>query len=165
VTKSAYLTEYDGIVKTMQMYIDGSKQGKSKLMGPAFHPDASFFGYAGEQLAIGTQFLFDWIDKNGPAPGSSPGWLVWTSSNRSLWFVLKSPDGQVFGWLGCAYVRPGDHISGFIGIESGLQAPPGLYVRNLVYVYTPKRKQSAFAYRLMGDSHRLLATHDGNATR
>ena len=51
MTKSEYLTEYDGIVKTMQMYIDGSKQGKSELMRPAFHPDASFFGYAGEQLA------------------------------------------------------------------------------------------------------------------
>jgi hypothetical protein len=68
MAKSEYLTEYDEIVNTMQMYIDGTKQGKSGLMRPAFHPDASFFGYAGEQLAIGTQFLFDWIDKNGPAP-------------------------------------------------------------------------------------------------
>jgi hypothetical protein len=34
-------------------------------MRPAFHSDASFFGYAGEQLAVGTPFLFDWIDKNG----------------------------------------------------------------------------------------------------
>ena len=54
------------------MYIDGSKQGKSELMRPAFHPSASFFGYAGEQLAVGTQFLFDWIDKNGPAPNIEP---------------------------------------------------------------------------------------------
>jgi hypothetical protein len=72
MTKSEYLAEYDGIVKTVQMYIDGSKQGKSELMRPAFHPNASFFGYAGEQLAIGTQFLFDWIDKNGPAPEIEP---------------------------------------------------------------------------------------------
>jgi hypothetical protein len=41
-------------------------------MRPAFHPNASFFGYAGEQLAVGTQFLFDWIDKNGPAPNIEP---------------------------------------------------------------------------------------------
>ncbi len=65
---SKYPTEYDEIVNTMQMYIDGSKQGQSDLMRPAFHPHASFFGYADEQLAIGTPFLFDWIDKNGPAP-------------------------------------------------------------------------------------------------
>jgi len=72
MSKNEYLTEYDKIVQTMQKYIDGSKQGKSELMRPAFHPDASFFGYAGEQLAIGTQFLFDWIDKNGPAPDIEP---------------------------------------------------------------------------------------------
>ena len=41
-----YLTEYDGIVKAMQLYLDGSKQGRSELMRPAFHPDASFVGYA-----------------------------------------------------------------------------------------------------------------------
>jgi len=72
MTKSEYLTEYDRIVKTIEMYVDGSKQGKSELMRPAFHPEASFFGYAGEQLAVGTQFLFDWIDKNGPAPNIEP---------------------------------------------------------------------------------------------
>jgi hypothetical protein len=63
-----YPTEYDEIVKTMQMYVDAVKQGKSELMRTAFHPDASFFGYAGGQLAVGTPFLFDWINKNGPAP-------------------------------------------------------------------------------------------------
>src|SRR5947199_6616919 len=72
MNKSEYLTEYDGILKTIQMYIDGSKQGRSELMRPAFHADASFFGYAGDQLAIGTPFLFDWIDKNGPADKIQP---------------------------------------------------------------------------------------------
>ena len=67
-----YLAEYDGISKTIQMYIDGSRQGKSELMRPAFHPDASFFGYAGGQLAVGPAFLFDWVDKNGPAPKIEP---------------------------------------------------------------------------------------------
>ena len=67
-----YLPEYDAIASTMQMYVEGSKHGRSELMRPAFHPNASFFGYAGEQLAVGTQFLFDWIDKNGPAPHIEP---------------------------------------------------------------------------------------------
>jgi hypothetical protein len=75
MAKSEYLTDYDGIVNTIQMYIEGSRQGKSELMRPAFHPDASFFGYAGEQLAVGTPFLFDWIDKNGPAPEIEPRWV------------------------------------------------------------------------------------------
>jgi|ERR1051326_5203176 len=67
-----YPTEYDKIAQTMQKYIDGSKQGKSELMRPAFHANASFFGYAGDQLAVGTKFLFDWIDRNGPAPNIEP---------------------------------------------------------------------------------------------
>jgi hypothetical protein len=72
MTNHEYLTDYDQIVNTMQLYIDGSKQGKSDLMRPAFHPDASFFGYAGDQLAVGTTFLFNWIDKNGPADKIEP---------------------------------------------------------------------------------------------
>ena len=63
---------HDDILKTLQLYIDGGKQGKSDLMRAAFHPEASFFGYAGERLAVGTAFLFDWIDRNGPAPDIEP---------------------------------------------------------------------------------------------
>jgi len=126
MSKSEYLTEYDKIVQTMQKYIDGSKQGKSELMRPAFHPNASFFGYAGDQLAIGTQFLFDWIDKNGPAPDIEPrilsvdildsiafvrlyvaGWsgkLAGSGVRMSdLFTLLKTPDGwkiiqKAFHW-------------------------------------------------------------------
>ena len=39
-----YLPEYDAIAGTMQMYVEGSKHGRSELMRPAFHPNASFFG-------------------------------------------------------------------------------------------------------------------------
>jgi hypothetical protein len=90
-----YLNEYDRIAKTMQMYIDGSKQGRSDVMRPAFHPDASFFGYAGEQLAIGTQFLFDWIDKNGPAPNIEPR-MVSVDILESIAVVRL----EVAGWSG-----------------------------------------------------------------
>ena len=65
-------SEHDEVLKTLQLYIDGCKEGKSDRMRPAFHPQASFFGYAGDQLAVGTEFLFDWIDKNGPAPDIMP---------------------------------------------------------------------------------------------
>lgn len=95
MNKNEYLTEYDGIVKTVQTYIDGSKQGKSDLMRPAFHPNASFFGYAGEQLAIGTQFLFDWIDKNGPAPKIEPR-VVSVDILNSIAVVRL----EVAGWSG-----------------------------------------------------------------
>jgi putative lumazine-binding protein len=65
---NTYAAEYDAVVKTMQLYIDGCKQGKSGLMRPAFHTDAGFFGYAGGELAQGAPFLFEWVDKNGPSP-------------------------------------------------------------------------------------------------
>lgn len=65
-------SEHDAIEKILQLYIDGCRHGKSQLMRPAFHPQASFFGYAGDQLAVGLDFLFDWVDRNGPAPDIEP---------------------------------------------------------------------------------------------
>jgi hypothetical protein len=126
MSHNQYLTEYDNIVKTIQLYTDGCKQGKSELMRPAFHPNASFFGYAGNELAVGTKFLFDWIDSNGPAPKIEPrlvnvdildsiavvrlevaGWsgkLAGSSARMSdLFTLLKMPDGwkiiqKAFHW-------------------------------------------------------------------
>jgi len=128
MTNSKYLSDYDAIVKVMQLYIEGSRQGKSEIMRPVFHPDASFFGYVGEQLANGTKFLFDWIDKNGPAPEIEPrfvsvdildsiaavrlevaGWsgkLAGSGVRMSdLFTLLKTPDGwkiiqKAFHWHG-----------------------------------------------------------------
>ena len=56
------------IEKTLQFYIDGAKSGKGDDMKPAFHTDATIFGYIGDDLFAGPiQKLFDWNDKNGPA--------------------------------------------------------------------------------------------------
>jgi hypothetical protein len=56
------------IKKTLQFYIDGAKSGKGDDMKPAFHADATIFGYIGDDLFAGPiQKLFDWNDKNGPA--------------------------------------------------------------------------------------------------
>lgn len=64
-----YVTQHDAIVKTMKGYVDGVREGKSELMRPVFHPAATFFGqYPGGVMAGPIQQLFDWIDKNGPAP-------------------------------------------------------------------------------------------------
>lgn len=95
MAKIEYLSDYDAIAKTMQKYIDGSRQGKSDLMRPAFHPNASFFGYAGEQLAIGTDFLFDWVDRNGPAPDIEPR-MVSVDILESIAVVHL----EVSGWSG-----------------------------------------------------------------
>ena len=56
------------IEKTLQFYLDGAKSGKGNDMKPAFHTDATIFGYAGDELFAGPiQRLFDWNDENGPA--------------------------------------------------------------------------------------------------
>ena len=62
------LSEYDAITRTVQIYIDGGKSGRGDDMKPAFHPDATIFGYVGPDLFAGPiQGLFDWNDQNGPA--------------------------------------------------------------------------------------------------
>jgi len=61
---------YDAIAKTVQHYIDGAKSGRGDDMKPAFHKDATVFGYFGADLLAGPiQQLFAWNDENGPATG------------------------------------------------------------------------------------------------
>ena len=60
--------EHEAIAKTIEYYIDGARSGKGDDMKPAFHDDATIFGYAGPDLFAGPiQLLFDWNDDNGPA--------------------------------------------------------------------------------------------------
>jgi len=64
------ISEYDAITKAMQYYIDGARSGKGANMKPAFHDDATIFGYVGPDLFAGPiQGLYDWNDANGPATG------------------------------------------------------------------------------------------------
>jgi hypothetical protein len=65
---STDVRQHDAIAKTLQHYIDGARSGKGDDMKPAFHKDATIFGYAGADLFGGPiQQLFDWSDENGPA--------------------------------------------------------------------------------------------------
>ncbi len=64
------VSEYDVIANVVQHYIDGAKSGKGDDMKPAFHEDATIFGYAGADLFAGPiQQLFAWVDANDPATG------------------------------------------------------------------------------------------------
>lgn len=65
---SSNTSDNEMIEKTIQFYIDGAKSGKGEDMRPAFHADATVYGYIGEDLFAGPiQNLFDWNDGNGPA--------------------------------------------------------------------------------------------------
>ncbi len=69
-TATLNVSEYDVIAKVVQHYIDGAKSGRGDDMKPAFHTDATIFGYAGDDLFAGPiQRLFAWNDENGPATG------------------------------------------------------------------------------------------------
>ena len=64
------VSEYEAIAKVVQHYIDGAESGRGDDMKPAFHKDATIFGYIGADLFAGPiQQLFDWNDENGPATG------------------------------------------------------------------------------------------------
>ena len=64
------LSEYEAITKTVQPYIDGVKAGRGPDMQPAFHHDATIFGYAeGDLFAGPIQMLFDYVDDDEPATG------------------------------------------------------------------------------------------------
>ena len=60
--------EHEAIAEVVQHYIDGARSGKGDDMKPAFHEDATIFGYAGPDLFAGPiRLLFEWNDDNGPA--------------------------------------------------------------------------------------------------
>jgi len=62
------LSEYEAIANTVQHYLNAAKSGRGDDMKPAFHPEATIFGYVGPDLFAGPiKQLFDWNDQNGPA--------------------------------------------------------------------------------------------------
>ena len=70
---NGYLIEHDAITRTMHCYIAGARAGDSNLMRPAFHPSATISGFCqGVEYSGSIQHVFEWIDKNGPAPAIEP---------------------------------------------------------------------------------------------
>jgi len=64
------IDEYEAISQVLQHYIDGARSGRGADMKPAFHADATIYGYVGSDLFAGPiQNLYDWNDQNGPASG------------------------------------------------------------------------------------------------
>ena len=67
-TSATTVSEHDAIAETVRRYVEGGRSGRGGDMRAAFHPDATIFGYIGDELFSGPiQKLFDWNDRNGPA--------------------------------------------------------------------------------------------------
>ncbi len=61
-------SDHEGIAQAVQHYIDGAISGRGDDMKRGFHPQATIFGYVGDDLLAGPiQQLYDWNDANGPA--------------------------------------------------------------------------------------------------
>ena len=99
-------TERAAILETMQLYIDGCLAGKSELMQPGFHPDATLVGYSPRGLLTGpVQQLFDWIDGNGPAPEIEPRF-----GRIEIFETIAGVHLEVENWSG-ALTGPGVRMS------------------------------------------------------
>ncbi len=62
------VSDRDAITSVVEHYIAGARSGRGDDMKPAFHEDATIFGYIGTDLLAGPiQLLFDWNEENGPA--------------------------------------------------------------------------------------------------
>lgn len=63
-------TDQQAITAVIQQYMNGGIAGSSEVMSPAFHKDATIFGYLGPDfIGAPIQGLFDWVDQNPPASG------------------------------------------------------------------------------------------------
>ncbi len=64
-----YISDYDAILKTMDFYVTGLRNGDGETMSRGFLPDATGSGYFQGALMQGSmQQVFDLVDQNGPAP-------------------------------------------------------------------------------------------------
>ena len=102
------MNDREQISKTLQHYIDGAISGKGDDMKPAFHEDATIFGYVGDDLFAGPiNQLFEWNDNNGPATD-----LDATISNIDIDVTSK--------YYGCGLVLP-DCLSGLSILEATIK--------------------------------------------
>ena len=61
-------SDREEINQAVQHYIDGAISGRGDDMKLGFHPQATIFGYVGDDLMAGPiQQLYDWNDANGAA--------------------------------------------------------------------------------------------------
>lgn len=68
MTTAIAATDHDAITDVLQHYLSGARSGRGDDMRPAFHTDATVFGYVGDDLFAGPiEKLLEWNDNNGPA--------------------------------------------------------------------------------------------------
>ncbi|SDM32607.1 Putative lumazine-binding [Paenibacillus sp. OK060] len=59
--------DYEAIVEVISKYVDGLIAGKKEIMQPAFHKDATMYGYNYGFLGGSITNLWDFVDEAGAA--------------------------------------------------------------------------------------------------
>lgn len=63
------IKDYEQIAEVIGKYVEGLVIGKKEVMQPAFHEDATMYGYNSNGFLGGPiQNLWDFVDEAGPAP-------------------------------------------------------------------------------------------------
>jgi hypothetical protein len=90
------LSQYAAIANTVQQYVNGGKTGRSEDMKPAFHANATIFGYLGPDLIAGPiQVLFDWVDQHEPAT-ELQSWIASIDLNGTV----ATARVELYNWSG-----------------------------------------------------------------
>ncbi len=92
-------SEHDAINKVVQMYLDGAKSGKGDDMKPAFHKDATVFGYVGPDLSNSS---LPGTTRTVQRPNSNRASPALTSSTQSPPCGLNSTTGPATASQTCS---------------------------------------------------------------
>ena len=67
--KNVPTQDYEDAVVTVALYVEGLRIGSVPVLSQAFHNDATMYGFTGGKLLHGPiKNLFEFVEKNGPAP-------------------------------------------------------------------------------------------------
>ena len=67
--KNVPTQDYEDAVVTVALYVEGLRMGNVTVLSQAFHKDAIMYGYPDGKLLHGPiKNLYDFVEKNGPAP-------------------------------------------------------------------------------------------------
>lgn len=67
--KNVPTQDYEDAVITVALYVEGLRVGSVTVLSQAFHKDAAMYGITGGKLLHGAiKNLYDFVEKNGPAP-------------------------------------------------------------------------------------------------
>ena len=98
------VNEYDAIARTVQHYIQGAKSGRGPDMKPAFHQDATIFGYEGADLFAGpSSSSLTGMTRTVQPPDSKPRLPASTSSARLPRCGWNSTTGPGIGLPICSH--------------------------------------------------------------